>query len=368
MDRAGYEAAGLLGPDAADVEERLELLEWMAGRGITIDQMVAAQARGQLVPLAGDLLRAGDQLRLTVAEMAARTGTSPDLIARVWQAVGFPRPAADAPVFAADDARIFEELVVAAELFGIDRTLQFIRVLGASLARVAEAGASLFVVNVEMPMREQAATELELARSQVAAVEAARTLPLVMDVVFRYEMDEAIRRGRLGRDAGLAAEQTLMTVAFVDVVSFTTVVQELSTRDLAEVVTEFEATAADLVGARNGRLVKVIGDEVMYVTLQPRDACDIALDLCRFVEEHRILVAARGGIASGALISQDGDYYGPLVNMASRAVKLADPGTVLVTDEVRRGSEGARLRFTPAGRRELRGFDEPVPLFTVDGT
>jgi adenylate cyclase len=365
MDGAGYEAAGLYDPDAPNAAERLDLLEWLAARGVTVDQMVDGLARGQLVSLAGDVLRAGDTPRLTVAEIAELSGTTPDLVTRLWRAAGFLPPAPDARIFLPEDVSLFAEFSAASGIFGMERTLHFVRVLGASLARVAESANSLFVVNVEGPMREQAATELELAQSQVRALEASRMLPRVMEVFFRYEMDEAIRRNRLAREPSMAAEQTLMSVAFVDVVDFTTVVQELSTRELASVVTEFEAAAADLVAARDARLVKVIGDEVMYVTLHARDACEIALDLCRFVDDHPTLAAARGGVARGPLISQDGDYYGPHVNIASRVVNLADPGTVLVTDEVRQGSGVGELRFTPAGSRELRGFEDPVALFTV---
>jgi adenylate cyclase len=366
MDRAAYEAAGLLDVDAAGADGRLELLEWMAARGITIDQMVVAHAHGQLVSLAGDLLRAGDVTRLTVAEMAARSGTDAELVSRLWQSAGFHPPAPDARVFHPDDVVLFQEFAAATELFGTERTLHFVRVMGASLARIAESANSLFLVNVETPMLEQAAPERELAEVQVQALEASRALPRAMDVFFRYQMDEAIRRSRVVRgSASLEAEQTLMTVAFVDVVDFTRVVQELSTRELATVVAEFEAAASDIVSARDARLVKVIGDEVMYVALDPADACEIALDLCRLADEHPTLAAARGGVARGPLISQDGDYYGALVNMAARAVNLADPGTVLVTDDVRRASDDMRLRFVPAGRRELRGFEEPVPLFTV---
>jgi adenylate cyclase len=113
-------------------------------------------------------------------------------------------------------------------------------------------------------------------------------------------------------------------------------------------------------------LVKLIGDEAMYVMVNAADACDVALSLCKHVDEHPVLDRARGAVASGSLVTSDGDYYGPLVNLASRAVKLAEPGTVLVTDVVRSQAEKrGSLRFLDAGARELRGFDEPVSFYSV---
>ena len=34
------------------------------------------------------------------------------------------------------------------------------------------------------------------------------------------------------------------------------------------------------------------------------------------------------------MIAREGDYYGPIVNLAHRLVELAYPGTVLVSDDV----------------------------------
>jgi adenylate cyclase len=62
----------------------------------------------------------------------------------------------------------------------------------------------------------------------------------------------------------------------------------------------------------------------------------------------------RIGMASGPTLSWEGDLYGPTVNLASRLVNFARPGTVLVSDEF-----GARLADDP--RFELRHL-RPVRL------
>jgi hypothetical protein len=48
MDSAAYAAHGLYDPAAPNAADRLELLEWLAGLGITVEQMVDANTRGAL--------------------------------------------------------------------------------------------------------------------------------------------------------------------------------------------------------------------------------------------------------------------------------------------------------------------------------
>jgi hypothetical protein len=50
--------------------------------------------------------------------------------------------------------------------------------------------------------------------------------------------------------------------------------------------------------------------------------------------DDELLSDVRVGLAYGSLLTIEGDYYGPVVNLASRIVKIAIPGTVLVSDEV----------------------------------
>ena len=60
MDAAEYEARGLYDPTAPNAADRLALLEWLADRGLGIEQIVEAGAAGRLTAVAGELaLRPG---------------------------------------------------------------------------------------------------------------------------------------------------------------------------------------------------------------------------------------------------------------------------------------------------------------------
>ena len=54
-----------------------------------------------------------------------------------------------------------------------------------------------------------------------------------------------------------------------------------------------------------------------------------------------------------------------MVNLASRLADLAIPGEVLADDNVRVAAGDSELVFEGAGRRQLKGFDEPVPVYSL---
>ncbi len=114
-----------------------------------------------------------------------------------------------------------------------------------------------------------------------------------------------------------------------------------------------------------GRVVKLIGDEVMFVAPDPATACEIALRVAELFEESEHDVEPSGGIAYGALLVRGGDYYGPVVNLASRLADIAIPGEVLVTTPVAEDVDDEGLVFERAGRRMVKGFDDPIDVVSV---
>jgi len=363
MDVAEFEAAGLYDPRAPNAAERLALLEWLAARGVTIDQMVRAQRETSLQGLAADLARRGGP-RLTLAEVAQQMGVAPARVEEIVRAAGFPPLGPDEAVFGEEDVRTFVAFSAAAVEFGDLALRRFVRVLGSSLARVADAANSLFLLSVEGPMRAAGGGELAIAQATLRAIERLETLPVVLNALFRAHMEIAIRRSREAR-RGADVETARLTVGFVDLVGFTPLSRHLSARDLGAVVDRFEDRAHEVVTAHDGRVVKLIGDEVMFVTVRAAAACSIALELVEgFASDGSI--TPRGGLATGDLLVRGGDCYGPVVNLASRVAQLAVPRELLVTPEVAAEAAGAGLRFEPAGKRLPKGFDEPVTLLTVE--
>ena len=114
----------------------------------------------------------------------------------------------------------------------------------------------------------------------------------------------------------------------------------MTDEELAEVVDQFERLAYDVVVAGGGRVVKMIGDEVMFLVDDPVVAAEIALGLAEASRDAAELSDVRVGMAVGPVIEREGDAFGATVNLASRATAIAYPGTVVVSPELRDAARG----------------------------
>jgi adenylate cyclase len=119
---------------------------------------------------------------------------------------------------------------------------------------------------------------------------------------------------------------------------------------------EFDKRTAEVVARGNGNIVKMIGDEAMFVTEDAADACRIALELVDAAGGE--LPPVRVGLAAGEMVSVFGDLYGANVNLAARLVAVADPATAVVSEQVRAAVKG--FEFKPLPPLELKGFSDPM--------
>jgi class 3 adenylate cyclase len=205
---------------------------------------------------------------------------------------------------------------------------------------------------------------LAVAKMNVDAVAMIPAAVHAMDVLLRSHMLQ-LRRPLSEDPRELRDYETQrLAVSFADLVGSTEFARELPIGELGAAISEFEAEASDRVAAAGGRLVKFIGDEAMFVFADPARACAVALDLVAWVQQHGVLPALRVGIADGEVLISGGDCYGPVVNLAARAVKLAAPNDVVVPVGVR-DRLPAGYSATSIGSGPLKGIDEPVELFTI---
>ena len=106
-----------------------------------------------------------------------------------------------------------------------------------------------------------------------------------------------------------------VAVGFVDLVGFTPLSHRMATRELSTFIGQFENRAFRLAADHGGRIVKHIGDEVMFVAIDPVAGCELALALMvEFLDDG---IQPRGGLAFGDVVARQGDYYGEVVNLAS---------------------------------------------------
>jgi adenylate cyclase len=154
-----------------------------------------------------------------------------------------------------------------------------------------------------------------------------------------------------------ANEAGATVVGFADLVGFTGLSRQLDETELAAAVAAFESTAVDRVGANGGRIVKMIGDEVMFETPTPKAGAETVLDLVEAFAADDKLPDVRAGLAAGPAIRNQGDLFGSAPNLASRLVDQAYPGTILVSDTIREAlTEDEAFEFRAVLPRTLKGF------------
>jgi adenylate cyclase len=338
--------------------ERVDV--FLRSLGATEEQIETARRESHIAGLAADLVLA-EGATLTAAELAERAGLEVDAALRLWRTLG---------VAVADDSRpMFSERDVGftayiGELNPVGHHGdELLRVLGESLARVAEAAVSVYVQTVEprldLPEIDQVVWAQDLAQATTVALR----LGDAMGIIFGHHMRDAIDRQRFAQTDVTERSLHRLAVGFVDLVGFTPLSLHTAPTALLELISTFETEAFEAARAHNGRIVKHIGDEVMFVALDAASGCAIARDMTAAYGGEG--VEPRGGVAFGEVITRHGDYYGTVVNLASRLADLAVPKEVLVDQATMASAEG-RFAFRPAGLRLLKGFDQPFEVFSLD--
>lgn len=363
MDLDAYQQAGLFDPDAPDAADRRALLEFLERQGTTVEQMQRSENSGSLASAAGDaLIRPG--VPIGIEELAERAGLECEQVLAILEAAGAAVPAGEEQTFVETDIETFQMFAAGVKIFDPEAILDITRVMGNAMARVAEAAITLYQVNVEGPMAEREAGAVAHAEANLAAVNALEVLPRAMGGLFRLHIETAIRRSRDAYDVENPYGSRRLAVGFIDLVGFTPLSLQLDNAKLSEMIDNFERRANEIVTKHDGRVVKHIGDEVMFVAVHATAACQIALAACQAFREAD--VEPHGGLAIGGLITRGGDFYGPIVNLASRIGDIAVPNEILVTEDVVLGAaDDPGLTFEPAGRRLLKGFGEPVALWSL---
>jgi class 3 adenylate cyclase len=358
-----FEAAGLYDPVLDTDSGRLELLEWLLGGGFTIEEMRRAHGTPSvgLVAMATDRrLRAGPLG--TRIEALESSGLSPGDFDEAVKAVGLV--AVDgAPHqevgFTDADAATIAALGVLMSMFSRDEAMATLRVIGSSVARIAEASVSLFLQDVESPHVKAGGSELvqaQLAYEAVGLLDA--NLGTHLGSLLRRHTIQAIERTRRATVGADERFDYRFAVGFVDLVGFTTLSADMSPQELGVFIRDFQGRAHELVAAAGAQVVKLIGDEVMLVSPSADAACLAAHALLSGFESFDRQVVPRGGLAYGNVLLRGGDYYGSVVNLAARLVDEAVPQELLVADEVAQAASGCE--FAPAGRRMVKGFSDPV--------
>jgi adenylate cyclase len=334
---------------------------FLLDRGVSPDDIHRAEQEDTLHLLVMEHLILPEPPCYTSVQVAELTGVPLAQLRQYWRSLGFPDVADDEVVFSDYDIEAITTLSGLIQFRMVDDQVaaQMARVIGSSMARIAEAEITA------SPVLHGAADDV--ARAELLMETADATIPSLarlMEYAWRRHLQAAARRGMLLNAAEEAPTATL-AVGFADLVGFTALSQQLSDRALAELVDHFESLAFDIVVRGGGRVVKMIGDEAMFVCNDARAAVQIGLELAEAHAREDSLAEVRVGIAYGPVLAREGDYYGPVVNMASRIVNIARPGSVVASDAVHDTvGDDPTLAWKSLRARYLREIGR-VPLWAV---
>lgn len=351
---------------SSESEDAARLERYLIDHGAEPEELREAAETGTLGTLALELALRSPGERIPFAEAAARAGVNPADAAARWRALGLPDPlesSATVSVAEIETLAIFDEF---ARGVGTETMLALARVIGGSVAQIAEAIVDAFRVNVEMPRHSAGDPYPEIVEdyASTAAVAIPALGRAITNVLGAHMV--SVSGSAWGLDSERAAITRERTVGFADLVGYTASVRGSSPAALAETITSFESHVAAMVGRFGGRVVKLIGDEAMFICSDPVAACELALELNRTLADDPRLPSLRTALAAGPVVSHRGDYYGDVVNLAARLVKVAEPGEVLVSESVARFDPGSGgLRFDAVGPVVLKGYGDPVGAYRL---
>ena len=266
----------------------------------------------------------GAQRSLTRRQVAEASGVPLELAEELWGQLGFPHTDDDDVAFTEKDV---EALRKTAELVSLgilepDSQAALVRTWGRSFARLAEWQVSL-LAGIALADDDPTGRLDELVTEVLPRVEE------LQNYIWRRHLENAAQR--LLPHVDSAPEEMPTAVVFADIVGYTSQSKNLTETELVDLVEVFEDETTRAVVAVGGRVIKTIGDEVLFVVDDVHAAIEVALVLTeRGEDDDDEFPRVRAGIAYGPVTRRLGDVFGPTVNIASRLTSVARPGSVLV--------------------------------------
>ncbi|HEX2288279.1 MAG TPA: adenylate/guanylate cyclase domain-containing protein, partial [Gaiellaceae bacterium] len=338
---------GLLTPDedglypSSDVHV-VRLMAAFEEAGISLQDVARGVARGELSYPLELFMPEPVGTPETYAGLAPKVGRSPELLRRLTREMGLPPP--DHDRIREEDAEMLSLIVTKLDLADEEDLSRFARLYGGTIQRLVTAGIQFFDRAVRQ--RVDALDDLSLDQKDRLTYEKGGDFSDMARAVVPWLQSRHRERGVIeylvGRTESWLEERGIAprpprhppAIAFLDLTGYTTLAEERGDEAAAEVASELAAVVQEAARTHGGRPVKWLGDGVMFHFGDPAEAIRSGLELVEQTE-RAISVPARIGINAGAVVVQEGDYFGRTVNVAARIADYAGPRDVLVSEEAR---------------------------------
>ncbi len=295
---------------------------------------------------------------LTGEEIAQQAGLTVKQAQRLWRALGFPETDGATAFTTADaDALVRVATIEDEGKLDFDTIVRMTRAVGQTMDRLAEWEVATITAQLDRiaaggSKRDEA---LRLVRTIGPEFEE------LLTYVWRRHLVAAVARVE-SLDAVADEQVAQATVGFADLVAFSALTNRLDEDEIGDLVEVFEGRSHDVVSRHRGRVVKTLGDSVLYIASSPAEGVEIAWDIIKVIGGDARLPDVRVGIVTGSVVLRMGDVYGPAVNLAARLVGVARRNRV-ITDAHTAAALDQKLyetRVLPA--RPVRGFGDLEPV------
>ena len=201
-------------------------------------------------------------------------------------------------------------------------------------------------------------------------------------------LPEGLTEKILAQRDRIEGEKKQITIMFCDLENFTPLAEKLGPEDIFTLMDQVYEILIHKVNEFEGTVNELTGDGIMAlfgapIAMEgaPQKAIRSALAIHREIhdfsdrmtnEKGLPSLRMRIGIHSGPVVvgtvgndlRVDFKAIGDTVNLASRMESMAEPGTICVTEEIFKLSEGF-FRFENLGVRKVKGKDDPVQTYRV---
>ena len=347
-DLARWARWGLLGePEAgadghgplwgAAAAERARLVDYLRRHGVGEDELRAAHAQHRIPLLAIDQTVAEPGI-YSVDDVARMAGVDADFINAMGRALGLAPGEREERVYTRRDLESLRILAALRSVYSDAELIEAASVLGLAMAQVAGSQVELFRRRVGVELAGDGGGSLDSVLRVASMVDLMLpTVAQLMENVHRRHIEVSVRGESVAAAeaaTGGLPGQVELCVGFADLVGFTAASEQLLPLELGEMAGALVRHAEETLPRHGARIVKTIGDAIMFTAVDTPSAALAAVELVESAAGDEVLPPMRVGMASGPVLRRYGDYFGRTVNVASRLCAVASPGAVLLHSPV----------------------------------
>ena len=302
--------------------------------------------------------------RYTANEVSGGDENALEESRRLWRALGFPEYAGSEVAFTEGDAGALATLRAAVEsgVIDFDTALNLTRAVGQTMARLADWEVATLVPKLDEAEAGPGATGSRLGAA-IKMVEAVNgPFEALLVYAWRRHLAAAVSRVEALAGADEDLKTTEVTVGFADIVQFTALSNQIGEERIGDLVEVFESRCSDVVAAQHGRIIKSLGDSVLFIVEDAVRALDIAEGIITVIGRDARMPDVRVGLASGAVVMRLGDVFGPPVNMAARLTGVARRNRVIIDEATAALLPPDQFETRRLPARPVRGFGLVEPI------